>query len=373
MTRLLVVLNDVENYHTHRSPVVEGAAGAGYDVHVAVPERSMGEPPSSEATFHTYTLDRKSLNPLREARALWSLKNLISDVDPDIVHPFTIKPVIYGGLAARWLDVPGIVSTITGLGWVFASDSPASRLTQVAVKRAYKSAFAHSDHIVFFQNRDDRSLFVEEGLVDGDATRTVPGSGVDTRRFSPDSDLPDPPVVMLPARMIYDKGVEDFVDAARLCQERGVDARFVLVGESDPGNPNSIPTETLGTWHREGPVDWWGYSDDMPATLNRASIVCLPSRYREGIPKVLIEAAATGRPLVATDAPGCREIVRDGDTGRLVPVGNPEQLATTLQTLVDSLDRLRGMGKRARQVAVEEYDVNRVVEATLEAYRDLAS
>jgi glycosyltransferase involved in cell wall biosynthesis len=370
MTDLLVILNDVGNYHTHRAPVIEAAAEAGYDVEVAVPEATFDEAPDSSADFVTYHLDRESLNPFRELRSLTSLTKLVSDRDPDLLHPHTIKPVIYGGIAARVAGVPAVISTITGLGWVFASESTKGQIVEKGIQRAYRSAFAHPNHVVLFQNRDDQGLFVEEGLLAADQARLVPGSGVDTERFQPREELPEPPVIMLPSRMIYDKGVDDFVEAARRCHDAGVEASFVLVGETDPGNPNTISTEQLREWDEEGPVEWWGWSDDMATTLNQASIVCLPTRYREGVPKVLLEAAASGRPIVTTDAPGCRDLVEDGENGILVPPGEPRKLTETLTELVINPSLQRSLGKRARQIAIEEYRVEEVVDTTLQAYRD---
>jgi glycosyltransferase involved in cell wall biosynthesis len=226
----------------------------------------------------------------------------------------------------------------------------------------------HSRTIV--QNPDDIGLLIKMGVPE-DRLRLIRGAGVDTEVFSPALESPPEPItVLFSARMLWDKGAGEFVEAARLLTEAGVKARFILVGAPDPGNPASIPEETLSAWRGENGVEWWGHRDDMRSVFHTAHIACLPS-YREGLPKVLLEAAACGLPIVATDTPGCREIVRDGDNGVLVPVQDAQALAVALRSLIDDGMLRAKMGRRAREIVLAEFSQEQVIAETLAVYHEL--
>jgi len=215
----------------------------------------------------------------------------------------------------------------------------------------------------------DGNFLVRERLVDGSHIRLIRGSGVDLDRFKASDLPPGRPMVLLMSRMLWDKGVGEFVDAARTAEERGADARFVLVGDPDPENPAAIPRETLQRWSDSGVVEWWGQRSDAPALLAQARVVVLPS-YREGLPKVLLEAAASGRPMIATDVPGCREVVEPGVTGQLVPARDAAGLAEAMLGLLADPERCRQMGTQARRLAEREFGVEAVVSRTLAVYRE---
>lgn len=370
--RLLFVVNDGPYFLSHRLPVARAARAAGFDVHVATPDSPVTpEIVGQGFTFHAFDLSRSGTRPLAELRSFVQLVRLYRSVRPEIVHHVTIKPVLYGGVAARLTGVPAVVSAITGLGHVFSAEGFRSRLLRGFATRAYRSALAHPNSRVIFQNPDDRAAFLSAGLIRPGAAVLILGSGVDLDRFAPTPEPPGPPTVTMPSRMLWSKGVGDFVEAAARVNGRGGRARFALVGGVDPANPEAVPREQLEEWARSGVVEWWGFRSDMTEVLAASHAVCLPSRYAEGVPKSLIEAAAAGRPLVTTDTPGCREIARDGENGILVPAGDVGALASALERLIrDPGLRLR-MGQRGRILAEREFGVRRVQRETLAQYAEL--
>jgi glycosyltransferase involved in cell wall biosynthesis len=287
------------------------------------------------------------------------------------MHTVTIKPVIYGGIVARLLGVPRLVSAVTGLGQVFTDKKSVPSPVRALALSLYRLALGHKNSRTIFQNPDDRTFMVEAKLVSADRTALIRGSGVDMSYFAPRPEPPGPGVVILPARLLWDKGIGEFVEAARLLREAGLDARLALVGEPPPHNRGSVPQDTIESWVRQGLVEWWGHQADMPAVYGRSHIVCLPSYYGEGVPRALIEAAACARPIVTADTPGCREVVRDDVNGLLVPPRAPAALADALRQLLLDPARRKAMGPRGRELAVAEFSVERVVEATLKVYAGL--
>ncbi len=304
-----------------------------------------------EAGFrHTvFDFSRKGINPFQEMRTIRRIKALYEAEKPDLVHHFTIKCDIYGSLAAESLGIRSVVNSITGLGYMFLSGETHVRLIREVVKILYKKALSGSQ--VVFENPDDRALFLKLGLVREDNGHVVLGTGVDVKKFFPSVPPAGIPLTILPARMIRDKGILEFVEAAAGIRQSGESARFALVGENDPGNPTSIPSEQLKQWQKEGNVEWWGWKDDIAEVINASHIVCLPS-YREGLPKVLIEAASCGRPIVTTDVPGCREVVKDWENGYLVPAKESAALRDALLKLIRDPELRSAMGKASRSKAV---------------------
>ena len=317
---------------------------------------------------HLLPLSRPGIGMVREIRSALAIWRLVRRLRPDIVHLVTIKPVIYGGLAARLARVPAVVSAISGLGYVFLARGTGAALRRRLVFTAYRIALGHPNGRVIFQNRDDATLL--EAAVPRGHSALIRGSGVDPTRFRV-FPLPEgPPLVVLAARLLWDKGVGEFVEAARILSERGVRARFALVGETDSENRSGIPADVVEEWRRDGVVEIWGRRDDMPEVFAQSTLVCLPS-YREGLPKVLIEAAACGRAIVTTDVPGCREIVRDRDNGLLVPARDAQALAEGLRELIEDRELRDRMGVRGRERVEAEFADEHVVRATLDLYAQL--
>jgi glycosyltransferase involved in cell wall biosynthesis len=313
----------------------------------------------------SFPMSRKGMNPLAEFVTIWRLVQLYRRERPALVHHFTIKCMLYGSLAARLTGI-SVVNTVTGLGYIFGQTDWRGRLLNSLVRAAYRFVLRGTQ--VIFQNPVELGEFTRERLVDATHATLIRGSGIDPDLYTP---LPEPegePLVLMAARMLRDKGVGEFVEAARHLRTSGLRARFVLVGDTDAGNPAAIPAAQLKAWQDEGAVEWWGWRDDMPLVLAQAHIVCLPSYYKEGLPRFLLEAAASARPIVATDTPGCREAVRPGITGLLIPPRDAVALAAALRTLVsDPALRLR-MGREGRRLAEEEFSIQRVNAATMMVY-----
>ncbi len=309
---------------------------------------------------------RKGMNPAAESNAIRRIREVYEAERPDLVHHFTIKCMIYGSLAAQQVGVKSIVNSVTGLGFVFLSDKPHVKLIRGVVKQLYKKAFKGTQ--VIFENPDDRALFLEMGLVGEDNSHVILGTGIDTDAFVPVRPPDSVPLTILPARMLWDKGIGEFVDAAAAIRREGINARFALIGKLDEGNPACIEYETLTRWQKEGNVEWWGWQDDIYTPISLADIVCLPS-YREGLPKILLEAAACGRPIVTTDVPGCRETVIDGVNGLLVEVKSAESLKNALVRLINDRELRVKMGEASRELAVSRFS-NAIVNAeTYKIYR----
>ena len=369
--RVLFVDNDVNSFYSYRIEMARAARDTGFDVHVACPPGQAVEILLKEGfTFHPIPMTRSGLKPWKEVGTIAALFKLYRKLRPDLVHHLRLKPVLYGGLAAYGARVPAVVGLLTGLGYVFTAETRKAAIIRRMVTLSCKVAFRRGNQRVIFQNPDDRFVFVENQILPAHKTVLIKGSGVDVKTYVPTPEPKGVPVVVLAARMLRDKGVVEFVDAARSLRKAGVIARFVLVGETDPGNPTAIKIEQLRHWADSGDIEWWGLRSNMQDVLVQSHVVCLPS-LREGVPKVLIEAAACGRAIVTTDAPGCREIVRHGENGLLVPVRDSKALAEALRLLIENAELRASMGQKGREIAVEEFSVERVVNETLGVYREL--
>ncbi len=371
MTRLLYLVTEDWYFCSHRLPLAVAARAAGYEVVVATRVSVHAEQIfAAGLQLVPLGLSRRGQNPLRELGSVAEIVRVYRRVRPDIVHHVALKPVLYGSLAARFSRVPAVVNALAGLGYVFSSADLKARVLRPVVRAAYHLLLDGSNRRLIVQNPDDRDLFSRDGLVDPSRIHLIRGSGVELSRFAATPEPDGLPLVVLPARMLRDKGVEEFVAAARSLKQQGIGARFALVGDPDPENPAAIDEATLRRWHREGVVEYWGWREDMTAVLRECHLVCLPS-YREGLPKALIEAAASARAIVTCDVPGCRDVVTEGDNGLLVPPRDSAALANALRRLiVDPQSRAR-MGARGRQRAVAEFSVDRVITDTLSLYRQL--
>jgi glycosyltransferase involved in cell wall biosynthesis len=318
---------------------------------------------------HEIPFSRKGVNPVSEARCLLALWRLYARLRPELVHHITIKPILYGGLAARWLRLPAVVHAVTGLGYVFSRQGMAAGAARVALRYAYRQALDYRAATTIFQNPDD--VLEIWGASGHPRARIIRGAGVDPAEYPYHEEPPGTPLVILASRMLWSKGVGDFIEAARRCRAAGLDSRFALVGDTDEGNPDAIPAECLRRWHAEGIVEWWGRRQDMPEVFRQSHVVALPTTYREGIPKVLIEAASTGRPLVATDMPGCREIVVDGANGYLVEPNCPQELYESLSKLIQNKNLRQRMGIRGRERVLDGFSLDDVITQTLDIYNEL--
>lgn len=325
-------------------------------------------------------MERLSLNPWRELALINWLRRLVRDEQIDLVHGFTIKCAVYGSLAARAASrgpgVPARVNAVAGMGYVFTSDDLKARVLRPVVRTLLKLALGGKGARLVLQNPDDVALFEKARLVQPEQIRLIPGSGVNCERFAPQAESQKLSAgdgrmrVVLPARMLWDKGLAEYVEAARLLRAQGRDIVCLLAGDPDPGNPAAVPDATIRGWEAEGLVRWLGHVDDMPALFASVDVVALPS-YREGLPKGLIEAGASGLPLITTDVPGCREVVTHEVDGLLVPVKDGQALAQAIARLQDDLALRQRLGVAARDKALREYDERLIVSRTVDVYREL--
>jgi len=289
---------------------------------------------------------------------------------PTLVHHFTLKPVLYGSLAARARRLPAVVNSLTGLGYVFTSEDKLAVTLREVLKPWLRLALGGSSTRVIFQNRGGKDWFVDQGLAPENRSYVIPGSGVNPMVFKPRPEPQGIPVIMMASRMLWDKGVGDLVAAAERLHSQGISARVVLVGDTDPGNPASISESQLRKWSTAGIVEWWGWRSDMQQVLSTCHIVVLPS-YGEGLPRALLEAAAVGKPIVATDIPGCREIVHHGKNGLLVPPGDVEALYEALVRLILDQDLRRRMGRCGRKLVLDRFSDEIIIQQTLDVYHEL--
>jgi glycosyltransferase involved in cell wall biosynthesis len=320
----------------------------------------------------TWDVGRQTAAPWLELPAINSLYKIYQREKPDLVHHHTIKPVLYGSLAARTAKIPSIVNSITGRGYIFLSEKLKASLFRPIARLLYQAAFSYSNQAVIFENDEDRRYFIDKKIVSSQKTWLVPGVGVDTQLFFPTPEPEGVPVILLSSRLLWDKGVGVLVEAARQL-EKSYPARVVLVGAPDPGNPASIPEGQIRAWVKEGIIEWWGWQREMNSIYQQCAVVTLPTMYGEGVPTVLLEAASCGRPLVATNMPGCTAIVHDQVNGLLVPPGDPLALARALDKLLSD-PGLRGrMGAASRQLVMEKFTIEQVNQSTLDIYQGLLS
>lgn len=372
MPKLLFFVSEDWYFCSHRLPLARAAVKSGYEVVLLTRVRGCREEiESAGIRIVPLAMRRRSLNPYRELKTLIRICAVFRKEKPDLVHLVALKPVLYGSTMARLARVQCVVSAITGLGYVFSSRKLKALLLRPVLMVLLRVLLNRPRSKVILQNPDDQNLLVGVGAVARERTVLIRGAGVDLRIFSPRPEEPGPLLVLLASRMLWDKGIGEFVAAAKILHQRHSSVNFVLVGDPDPENPSSVPEEQLIAWREKGLVDWWGRQSDMPDVFRRAHIVCLPTSYGEGVPKVLLEAAACGRPIIATDSPGCREIVRSGDNGLLVPVNDSAALSSAIELLIENPALRRQMGARGRDIVVQEFSVEKVVSETVAVYKEL--
>lgn len=373
MKKVLFVVNDLDFFISHRMPIAFAAQAEGYEVHLACPlGKKVSEVISFGFNYHEVPLTRNGQNPLKEFYAVLSLYRLYKKINPDLIHLVTIKPVLYGGIAARLKNVKAVVAAVSGLGTTFIAQSMAARVRKMVVSFLYRIAFSHKNLAVIFQNPDDRDTLINLGVISERQVKIIRGSGVSTEQYAFTPEPVGKPVVVMAARLLRDKGVFEFIEASRILKERDVDVIMRLIGSPDPGNFTSVTEAELEAWRNEGVIESLGYREDIAVQYAAANIVCLPS-YREGLPKGLVEAAACGRAVVTTNVPGCRDAIEPGVTGLLVPVREAEALADAIQTLIESPERRLQMGLAGRKLAEDSFAIEKIVGQHMSIYRELTS
>ncbi|NYT62744.1 glycosyltransferase [Alcaligenaceae bacterium] len=367
--RLLFVVNNPAFFLSHRLLLALGARAAGFDVHVATMDGpSVPEVLSHGLAHHVIPMSRSGKNPLKEIQSIYALWRLFRHLRPDLVHAVTIKPVLYGGIAARLAGVPAYIAAISGLGFVFTRHGQGFDFVRWSATQLYRLALGHSNSRVIFQNTNDRDVLRRAGVVRLDQVVLVRGSGVDLTEFQAVPEPDGAPVAIMAARLLADKGAAEFVEAARLTVGHASGLRWLLVGGPDQGNPASITQAEFARWQHEGIVQCLGERADIAALYQQSHIAVLPS-YREGLPKSLVEAAACGRAVVTTDVPGCRDAIEPGVSGLLVPVRDARALADAVLRLASDGQLRRQMGAAGRHLAEQEFDIRKIVQRHVELYR----
>jgi glycosyltransferase involved in cell wall biosynthesis len=370
---LLFVVNVSWFFISHRLELATQAARAGYDVHVATcvdsddDERVIRD---AGLALHHVGIGRSGSPGLSDLVALWRLLRLTRRLRPALMHLVGVKPIVLGGLVARMASVATVMA-ITGLGHAFIRGGFWANLRSSLIVGAMHFVAGRPRCAVIFQNEEDRDAFVSRRIIAPAAAHLIRGSGVDLRHYQFVPEPAGPVRILLASRMLRTKGIPEFVAAARLLKAKWPDVQFLLAGSPDDGNPASLTREELGALNEEGYVSWLGHQRNVAALLASVHVVALPSYYKEGVPKVLIEAAACGRPVVTTDTPGCRDIVRDGLNGFLVPPRDSRALTDALDRLVSDGNLRVAMGERGRALAENEFGITDVIERTLRIYEEL--
>ncbi|OSI13303.1 glycosyltransferase family 4 protein [Neisseria canis] len=364
MKKFLMIAGFAESVVNFRWDLICAVQAKGLEVHIAAPEILQDAPTREKLQaqgfiLHNVPMQRTGTNPVEDFKTLLALRQLMQQIKPDYVLAYTIKPVIYGMLAAKSAGVPHRIALITGLGYAFqdSDSSTAKNWIRRITRGLYKQALAATE-VTFFQNDDDQKLFSDLGITSpGQRTIVVNGSGVNTEKFSPQP-LPEGEEIhfLLIGRLLKDKGVREYVEAARKVKQKYPHAVFNMVGFIDI-NPSAITQAELDQWVSEGTVKFWGKLSDVRPALNACHIFVLPS-YREGTPRTVLEAMATGRAIITTDAPGCRQTVDEGYNGFLVPVQSSEKLAEAMERFITQPDLIESMRQASLEIVKTKYDVN---------------
>jgi glycosyltransferase involved in cell wall biosynthesis len=369
--RMLFMVNIAKFFLSHWLPEALEAKKRGYEVHVATmhgPE--IEQINQAGLTHHVLPLSRSGKNIILELRSFISILRLFRRLKPQLMHLMTIKPVIYGGLAARLTRVPGVLAVVTGLGYVFIHQGVRAFIVRTIVSKLYKSVFAHPNLLAVFENESDKQNFLDDNLVSDEKSKVINGAGVDLSLYKALPEPVEPVVFVFAARLLVDKGFSEYIAAATEVKKRFPKTRFLVAGDIDEGNPASVTAEQIKQLDSQGIVEFLGFRDDIPDIFAQCHVVVLPS-YREGLPKVLIEAAACARAVITTDVPGCRHAVVENETALLAPVRNIDALVDAMVLLIEQPETRRQFGLAGRQLAEARYSIEQTVAAYFELYNQL--
>jgi glycosyltransferase involved in cell wall biosynthesis len=369
--QVLFVGNSFEYFVSHRLALAKAAKSEGWSVHVATPPSRRGASLQSHGIrHHLLALDRNGINPLQELRSLLRIRQIYDEVRPDLVHLIGPKSVMYGGLLARWQSIPAMVCLIPGMGYMYLLGGVKGRIVRAMGDAGYRLGLLHPNKRVIFQNPEDRQLFLDRHLCSASEATLILGSGVDPQNWPSIKESEGKPIALFASRFLKEKGVEIFADIGRQLLSEGINARFALVGEMDPGNPSSVSEEQITVWEQDG-IENWGFRQDMPKVFASCHLVCLPSYRREGIPRVLIEAASCGRPIITFDMPGCREIVENGVTGFVVPAKDVSAYKSAVRRLLENANLRQQLGLAGRKRVEDMFSLDQVIRQTLDIYNQI--
>lgn len=370
--KILYIVNEPWFFLSHRLPIALAAKEQGYTVHVATKAgKTANEITDMGFIHHNIPLSRSGSSVLSEMTSLLAIWQLLTQIKPDVLHLVTIKPVLYGGIASRFVPVKKVVAAVSGLGTLFLATGAKAELKRKVGTELYRFALRSKKTTVIFQNPDDKQMFIDIKAVKPEQTVLIRGSGIDLSAFSffPEK-LTGRPVVTFAARLLYDKGLTEYIEAIKLLNSRGIAASYRIVGDLDSGNLTSANKKDIERWKSIPNLSIMGYQKDIAAVFRHSNLVVLPS-YREGLPKVLIEAAACGRAVVTTDVPGCRDAIEANETGLLVPVKSAHELANAIEKLVTDVALRVKMGTAGRQLAEGAFSIEHVVDQHLSIYKQV--
>jgi glycosyltransferase involved in cell wall biosynthesis len=370
--KVLYIVNVDWFFISHRLPLAIEAKKRGYEVFVLAGDTGVGASLKSfDITFIPWNISRSGTNFFKEIQAIAQLFKVFRHIKPHLVHNVGVKAVIYGSLASQ-LFRKSYINALAGMGFAFTADTLKAQILRVIIKRFFVFIFKSKKSLLILQNEDDKKWFLENGYIDSSKLRLIKGSGVNLNDFKLVSEPTSiPPIVCLPSRMLWDKGIGEFIEAIRILKTYGLkNIRFVLAGGIDTENPAKIPQKQLQEWVSEGIVEWWGYQTDMPNLLSKVTIVVLPS-YKEGLPKVLLEAAAIGRAIITTDVVGCREIIKHDYNGILVPPQNAEVLAEAISKLLNDSELRKRYIENGFELVKQNFTIETVTEQTFNLYDEL--
>jgi glycosyltransferase involved in cell wall biosynthesis len=373
--KILFLVNQLSFFISHRLPIATKLLDNGFDVVIAYGELGRSDTNLKALEQKGFEIKyipmcRGKINLLKDLKTCFYIWNFFKIAKPDIVHLITVKPYLYGGIISRLCGVQGVIASVSGLGTLFIRIDLKKKLLHLLLYPFYKFAFNHFNQKVIFQNKNDLKVLIDWGVINPSKIKLLKGSGVKLENFTNLEDHNGISTVCFASRLLRDKGVYEFISAARLIKERGIKARFLIAGDLDIGNFSGLTISNLNKINKEGNVKVIGFQKDIAKLYAKSHIICLPS-YREGFPKALVEAAAASRAIVTTDVPGCRDAIIPNVTGLLVPVKNEKKLADAIQWLIEHPKKRILMGRKGRELAEKEFSIEKIVQSHLEIYQQL--
>jgi len=372
MKKIVYVVTEDWYFWSHRLGLAEEAKNKGYEVFVLTREGAYSDKIEKKGfILIPISILRGFASPLRELQVIIQLVKQYKTIKPDLIHHIALKSILLGSIAALLARIPIVINSYMGMGYLFISNNFKTRFVRAFIVWLMAKILRTDKYNSIVQNSHDYKVLSELGLIDSSTTTLIQGSGVDTQVFDYSEEVSDnSKIILFASRLLADKGIYDFIAAARILREQDLPVRFIIVGDRDEENPTCIKEEEILTWVDEGIVEWWGYKENMHEVFAQVHIVCLPS-YHEGFPKVLLEAASCGRPIITTNIPGCRDIVNDGLNGFLIPVKNPIRLAGAMEKLLSSSIVRSKMGLAGRKRVIDSFNSERINKQTIDLYNSL--